>query len=518
MTQINGLTAMITAMGGTEPGTWTATVDIDSSTFDPYMSDGLAVGSDAYASLATYYQGDYANDGSYGCVVENVSIQSFVVGVAIGLSGAVALSADITFRNVNVSICDVCYAIGQSQSRNLNIEYGNITYARTGVDGLNYGALSGAPPQFLRQNLGYLYRVFALSQSVGNCVVENCYAESIVCIGQFGLGAADSASPLTFVGGDFSFGQPGWYQAPLLLETYGPTTSLGTALGFAIELDALNFAMPNVPIQFDHCTFTGTSTANVPSHVVLTLDAANGGYATFVNCWMNGGAFGGNAFTISNDTGRSYGVGRFDTVAGRLAAVYQTYRVSNGSSNGNSEYIYLPYSYGPEIQVNNVTALDFTGSNVTFTCADYLQLLEGDILFWTMLEQGYSLLRFCVPALKIASISGSDVTCDLLFDPSQYDIAANQVSTTVVYVAPNHWAPTVPLTCTTDGTTLASVSPTTILQDGDFVAGANIPPNTRVVSGGGTATVVISQAATSSASDVALYFGRLYAPTLTPAY
>jgi hypothetical protein len=140
MTQINGLSGMVTATGGTGSTNWTFTVNINSSTFGNYTSGGEAVASDAYSSLAQYYQSGYSGDGTYGCVVENVNISSFVVGIAIGLSGNSALAADLTFRNVDVSNCDVCYAIGQSQSRNLNIEYGNISNARTGIDGLNYGA------------------------------------------------------------------------------------------------------------------------------------------------------------------------------------------------------------------------------------------------------------------------------------------------------------------------------------------------------------------------------------------
>ena len=117
---------------------------------------------------------------------------------------------------------------------------------------------------------------------------------------------------------------------------------------------------------------------------------------------------------------------------------------------------------------------------------------------------------------KISSIVGAAVTCSLLFDPSLYDSVANQFTTTQVSVAPNHLAPTQSLTCTTNTTTtLASVSPITILQNGDFVVGAGIPANSRVVSGGGTATVVISQAATTSASGVQLYFGRLWLLPLT---
>jgi hypothetical protein len=509
MTQINGLSGTVQSVGGTT-GAWTITVNVNSSSFSAYTSGGQAVASDAYTSLATYYQSGNAGNGTYGLVVENVCIYCFVVGVAIGLSGNSSLAADLTFRNVNIAYCDVSYAIGQGQSRNLNIEYGNITYARTGIDGLNYGAQFGTPPQLLRVNLGFLYRVFAMSQSDGNFMLQDCYAESIQCLGEYGLGEASSAIPLTFLGGDYVFGGSGWTQPPFVLETYGPTAFRGTGFAYVVEIDAWNFIMPTAPLLFDHCTFTGTSVANYPAHVAVTIDAAgSGGYAKFLDCWMNGATFGGNAFLISNDLGRSSSVSTFTNSAARLNAIYQTHRVSNGGfSNTNPEYVFLPFSNTPPITIFGVSSLALNAA----------QLAVGDILFWQMVPQGYSLIKWSVPALKITSIS-STITCSLLFDQHQYDTVANQPSQTQVAVAPYHWAPTQALKCNTSNgsTTLSSVAPMTILQNGDFVVGSsNIPANTRVVSGGGTATVTISQAATGTASGVELYFGRLYFPTLTP--
>jgi hypothetical protein len=55
---------------------------------------------------------------------------------------------------------------------------------------------------------------------------------------------------------------------------------------------------------------------------------------------------------------------------------------------------------------------------------------------------------------------------------------------------------------------------------GDWVCGAGIAPNTRVVSVDDHAkTAVLSRATTGGpAAGVALYFGRLLAPTLQPAW
>ena len=58
---------------------------------------------------------------------------------------------------------------------------------------------------------------------------------------------------------------------------------------------------------------------------------------------------------------------------------------------------------------------------------------------------------------------------------------------------------------TASSTTIANVNPTTAFANGDAIRGAGIPTGTTVVSGGGTATLVISQAATATATGVSLY-------------
>jgi hypothetical protein len=506
MTQINGLTGTITALTMTYSSSCTITVNINSSGFSAYTSGGLATVADFYSSLVANYKAANNGDGTYGCVVENVNIFGFCVGAAIGCSGATALAADITFRNTNIQDCDVCYGIGNSQARNINIEYGNITDARTGFDGLNYGVGNGAPPQMLRPNFGFLYRIFACVQTIGSFQIIGGYAESINCLGQFGIGSSSGALPLTFVGGDYNFGGSGWTLCPLMLETWGPTTFIGVDMGFTAEVDAYNVTSPNQsPVLFDHCTFNGTSTANTAPQIGLT-QATGTGYSKLVDCWTNGGVFSGTSFGISSEMGRTFNISEFVNSAGRLNTVYQTQEVWNGNVN---KYRNLPLFTNPEISIFNCSAITLNSTTVTLTnnvggSAAYLQV--GDILFWQMVQQGYSLSKYKVPALKITGITGTSVTAALIFDPAQYDTAANQQSTTTVYLAPNHWAPTVALSCITAGgnATISNVSPATILQNGDYVAGVGITAGSRVVSGGGTATVVLSlgAAATSTALTI----------------
>ena len=152
-------------------------------------------------------------------------------------------------------------------------------------------------------------------------------------------------------------------------------------------------------------------------------------------------------------------------------------------------------------------------------------LVVGDVLMWLMLKQGNSLDQYIVPGLLVTSIVSGLVTCSLLFDPGQYDSVANYNAaglTGQMLIAVRQWAPTQALSCTTTGgsTSITAVSPTTVIMNGDWVIGGNIPANTRVQSGGGTASITLTQAVTGSGTTtgVRLYFGQLMALTQTAAF
>jgi hypothetical protein len=227
-------------------------------------------------------------------------------------------------------------------------------------------------------------------------------------------------------------------------------------------LPVLNFVNQDAPITFDRCSFGGNPTGHAP-HIGLSRDARS--YCKFMDCWVANAS----AFIISNDLGRSWGAARFDVPAqsGRLEAIYQTYRVSNGLS----ETIYIPYTNYHEIWITGVSNEVISGNTLTFSCSNVAQLQESDILFWTILPQGYSnQSSYWVPALQITNISGTTVTCALLFDPNQYAPTDGDGIAGCVGLAPNHWAPTQPLTCsTTASNNWLSASTTASLYSGAHV-------------------------------------------------
>jgi len=481
----------------------------------------------------TYYGGA---GGSNFCTFENLLITGFVVGIAYGISGLNANSDDLVFRNVQIFYCDTAYACGNTQADNCVIDHGNLFVCRQGLDYLNYGGGTGSPPRLRNVNLQFLYRVFTVSNSFGPMDLDNCYAESIRALGNFGVGAGSTTVyPLTIRGGTYSiFGHGSYFgigPAAVLIQTYGPSKFLGTSIvqdGSGTPWIALNAISQGSSLELDHCTIGGPSTAYTPPVMLASFDTAFGQIRTSDCVVYNIAA--STKFLLSDDYPRGYpfaATGSQFCPGGRFIATYQSRRIPNGSN----ELIFQPYAasapgtpaentvYTIFATVGSVTLHTSGAGSLTFTVQSTV-LQPGDVLMWGVTDPILGVIA--MPSLAVTSYTYSSggpttCTCAMLFDPILYSSSppiANQIA-----IVLNHWAPATPLTCTTHSTSsITAVSPITILQNGDGVVGSGIAYGTRVVSGGGTASITLSQAASSSASGVTLYFGRLYAPTLTAAF
>lgn len=461
-----------------------------------------------YPGLTPYYFGS-TYDGSSQLVFENLFITQFVVGIAHCPSGVGSQSDRTVYRNVYIQEVDTAYAFGQSQAKIVTIDGGSVLYARQGMDGHTWGAAQGCPPHVLNTIFEFCYRVFLFANQWGPLNLNNCYGESLRSIGEFGITQATNGNSLSFTGGQFSlrtvtFGP----LPPLVLETWAATSFKGTSLtidGGGTLMQAVNFASKGPSLEFEECDLPGTNTSFLPPFIGISLSYV-AGVTRLSNCQI----IGSNTFNVTDIQGQ-VDLDFYAKSTGRLPV---TYNASWFASN-NQPLVFIPANNAPYIQIT-VSALTLTGSNVTFTTTTPFLLQVGDPLLWQMVTQGISTQKYSVPALLVSNIAGNNITCTFMWDSTEYDTVANQPSTTIVSIPQVQWAPTQSLTCTTNSTTgITAVSPTTVLQNGDWVSGAGIPANTRVTSGGGTASITLSQAATASASGVALFFGRLYAPTVT---
>ncbi len=493
---------------------------------DAFNSTALAA-ADRYPGMSDRYF--LSGGGSSGITFENLWIANFVVGIAYGISGLAANTEDILFQNVWISRTDSCYAVGHTEARHCMMQMGNLGNARQGIDGYQYGTASGCPPKFHRVNHGYLYRIFTLPNGIGGFVLDDNYAEAIRTLGNFGLGANYSRQPLSFSGGAYTITSRHPFDAappPLFLETYSPTVFKGVMItrdGNSAAVDALNVVAVDATCSFEQCYLPGTGVANVPPFIGLVKDL-NHVQCRITDCHV--GADHGGSMTLSDDSTRAAGIAAF-APGGRFLATYQTRRTTDGAA----EYVFQP-SASNDVQrgvaAGKLTLSSAGAGALQFETSDR-HVLVGDVLFWRMRAQGTSLNQWIVPALKVTAITGARVDCRLLFEPAQYDTVAawNEYNNGTVFVAVRQWAPARSLTCNLhDATTITALSAPGILIGngpevaGDWVLGDGIPPNTRVISvDAETATAVLSQATTGGpATNVKLYFGRLYAPSLTPAF
>lgn len=471
-----------------------------------------------YPGMTASYNAGVGN-GTYGLIIEDVNITQFVANVALATGGGTsALAADIVFRNVNNTNCVYNIVTCQGQADDVTVEYGNWTNSFCLIDGLSYGLGQGRPVTWKRVNFGFTYRLMNLSASIGNCVFDNCYGESLVSLGNFGTGASSDRSPLTFIGGDYHIqATAGWLIPPIMLESYGPTTFIGCSIlnSSALAMDAWNFVSgaTNV-ISFERCTITGPNTNGVSPLIGVSLDM-QGGMVRLKDCWIHGS--GATGFLLSDEYSRTETVASF-AQSSRLNCRQETTWVPNGPTM----LLLVPATLQPQITIAGCSAFALNTSTMTFTCSNAAFLMVGDILAWLMLKQGGSGLQYTLPALKITGISGTAITCSYLWDPAQYDTVTNYTAShaTSMLLFPHRWAPTAALTCNIQAdATLQSVSPTSILKNGDWIIGSSgIAANTRVQGGGGTGTITLNQPTNATASGVTIWYDRLNTVTTSPAF
>jgi len=169
------------------------------------------------------------------------------------------------------------------------------------------------------------------------------------------------------------------------------------------------------------------------------------------------------------------------------------------------------------INIGVTSNIAFTATTLTFDNTDAAGgIMVGDLIMWRFNEVGASLVKHTGPGAKVTSVSAPTVTCDLLYARAYYD---ETYASGVAAIVAHEWAPGQALTGNTNSNNqLTTVSPTTILQNGDWITAASgIPADTRVLSGGGTATITLSRNATDTAAKT-LYWGRLHTVTTAAAF
>lgn len=478
------------------------TQDVRDSRYSPQCAIAIDAGMGPTPPDGGYDGFTYINTagGTADVCIDNIGIRSCVVGVMHNPESSVATQGDtITLYHPQIQDCKVAIAVGQSQARAFSIYGGSMQDCRELLNTSEYGQQQGSIVQCYGTQLFGAFQVFSHVPGFSGMTLNGVRAESIHRIGNIGVGTSTLAQPSVFVNCDFNILNSG---APVVLESASaPVIFIGGNISpHTSGRDSCFIVSPQTVFQgtqFDNFTDDARPYIGDPN------DLAN-------PCSLQ------DVRVVQSSTSVLYGTsGRIRTLPTRVQEHWGTqgFRLT-----GVTPHLYVPGLDNGYISASTTSNFVWSDTELTFTCTTVTHLLVGDVLMWLMLAVGASTTARRVPALKVTAISGTDVTCSLLWLRRYYNEADAPTSLRILV---HEWAPGAALTgdITSGSPTIANVSPTTILQNGDWIKGASgIPSNTRVVSGGGTATVTLSKNATANVTGVALFFGRMHTVDVTAAF
>ena len=144
--------------------------------------------------------------GSSQIEVSNCAIKQFIVGAAIGCNGVTLNAEMINFIDDNIDAVKDCFAIGQDQSKTIDIERLKVwASVHTILDGVNYGKGTGGGSVFCENwNIaGNCNELFNLNTDRFPLSAKDIYSESLFRIGNvgFGVGANFINTEIDFLSG-----------------------------------------------------------------------------------------------------------------------------------------------------------------------------------------------------------------------------------------------------------------------------------------------------------------------------
>lgn len=471
------------------------------SQFSPYCGIAIDAGLGSTPSDGGYpgftYQGE---SGGSSCVtLDQLTIRNFVVGIMHNPENGAQQGDTVDIYAPQIYDTKVAIATGNSQSRCVTVYGGNIGWCRTAFDAREYGGKSGSSPTFYNTQFGPCFELISVHNGISHTVLSGCRSESVHRLGEAGGGGV-GVLPVNLLGTSIQL----------------INSSTGKCCPVLWEGGILNWLGGNLLRNGTNADafFINATTTTLQSVLIGILNR----FKPFIGCGMD--------FNTPTDI-RQCRV--YDTTAAvnygdeRRAVSLSGRQTKHWSSLfqrvGSSLYRYVPARTQNYINTSTCSNWSFSASSMTFDCTNSGDILVGDVLYWKFNAIGKNASQTTGPGIKVTSVSAPTVTCDLLYDRSYYDETYAPSTMSILF---NEWAPGEALTGdTTNGSkTVSNVSPTTILQNGDWVLstdGGIATPN-RVASGGGTATITLTRNATATQVGATLFNGRLHTLSSTAAF
>jgi hypothetical protein len=257
-----------------------ASAAVRTNRFSPYTAisidsfDNTIRSGDQYPGLSKLYA-NKPGEGSKQIHVKNCSIQNWYVGIMIDSSAANAQGDGCFIHHNLIQTCTYGIAIGQTQSRGVDLRDNEFGACRVVVGWGTFGQQNGTPPHFTGGLIGgakYLFLAGGGGTGIGNLEVTGVYAELICSLGILATSSHPNNWPVVFNSCQFSF-HKSTRQAEAHLICGGDVKFIGCALsslgsGCLYFQTLRNNSSDSPSIEFDN-TALRTSNPNAESQIYV---------------------------------------------------------------------------------------------------------------------------------------------------------------------------------------------------------------------------------------------------------
>lgn len=230
--------------------------------------DNTVPEADRYSGLDTLYKNG-PGSGSKQVHIEGCAITGWHVGIMLNSSSGNSQGDGVFIRENSISICTYAIAIGQSQSRGVDVRDNEFGGHRVVFDTVSFGQRSGTAPHVQGGLIDGVKYLCMCSTVIGNLHITDVYSEVICSLGVINYSSHPNCMPTLFSGCQFKFVKT-QKQPEAHLISGGNVKFIGCALGtygkcLSFQTVAGSDADPP-SIEFDNCDL-GTTGENAETSI-----------------------------------------------------------------------------------------------------------------------------------------------------------------------------------------------------------------------------------------------------------